>query len=88
MSVRMGLGIARFPFSSPSAFYRWTGILGWTLRGTFHGVSPKHLQRYLNEFVFRFNQRWQEADLFSPVLHGAIAADPLPYQHSTAERTG
>jgi hypothetical protein len=42
------------------------GNLKTWLRGTFHGVSPKHLQRYLNEFVFRFNQRWQEADLFSP----------------------
>ncbi|RKZ05713.1 hypothetical protein DRQ32_12085, partial [bacterium] len=25
--------------------------------GTFHGVSPKHLHRYLEEFVFRFNLR-------------------------------
>jgi hypothetical protein len=67
------------------AAYRALGKMG---RGSFHGVSPKHRQRYLNEFVFRFNQRWQEADLFSPVLHGAIAADPLPCQHLTAERTG
>jgi transposase-like protein len=64
------------------------GNLKTWLRGTFHGVSPKHLQRYLNEFVFRFNKRWQEADLFPPVLRGAIAADPLPYRHLTAERTG
>ena len=64
------------------------GHLKTWLRGTFHGVSPKPLQRYLNEFVFRFNQRWQEADLFSPVLTSAIAADPLPYRHLTAERTG
>jgi len=64
------------------------GNLKTWLRGTFHGVSPKHLQRYLNEFVFRFNQRWQEADLFSPVLRCAIDADPFPYDHLTAERTG
>ncbi len=31
------------------------GNLKTWIRGTFHGVSPKHLQRYLNEFVFRFN---------------------------------
>jgi transposase-like protein len=24
--------------------------------GSFHGVSVKHLHRYLNEFSFRFNQ--------------------------------
>ncbi len=64
------------------------GNLKTWLRGAYHGVSPKHLQRYLNEFQFRFNKRWYEADLFSPVLHAAIAADPFPYRHLTAERTG
>ncbi len=64
------------------------GNLKTWLRGAYHGVSPKHLQRYLNEFQFRFNQRWQEADLFSPVLYAAIAAYPVPYRHLTAERTG
>ena len=27
------------------------------LKGTHHGVDPKHLQAYLNEFVFRYNRR-------------------------------
>jgi len=31
------------------------------LRGTFHGVSHKHLPRYLVEFTYRFNRRWREA---------------------------
>ena len=64
------------------------GNLKTWLRGAYHGVSPKHLQRYLNEFQFRFNERWHEADLFSPVLHAAIAADPFPYRHLIAEPTG
>jgi transposase-like protein len=64
------------------------GNLKTWLRGTFHGVSPKHLQRYLDEFVFRFDRRWQEAELFSRVLHCAIGAVPFPYHHLTAERTG
>jgi len=42
----------------------------------------------LNEFQFRLNKRWQEANLFSPVLNAAIAADPFPYRRLTAERTG
>jgi hypothetical protein len=37
------------------------GNLKTWLRGTFHGVSLKHLQRYLDEFVFRFDRRWKEA---------------------------
>ncbi len=64
------------------------GNLKTSLRGAYRGVSPKHLQRYLNEFQFRFNKRWHEADLFSPVLQAAIAADPFPYRQLTAERTG
>lgn len=33
---------------------------GW-LRGTFHGVSKKHMHRYLPEFVYRFNRRRLES---------------------------
>jgi transposase-like protein len=29
------------------------------IRGTYHGVSHKHLQRYLNEFCYRFNRRFR-----------------------------
>jgi transposase-like protein len=36
------------------------GNLKTWLRGTFHGVSPKHLQRYLDEFSYRFDRRWRE----------------------------
>ena len=64
------------------------GILKTWLRGTFHGVSPKPLQRSLDEFVFRFDRRWQEAELFPRVLQCAIGAEPFPYHQFTAERTG
>ena len=64
------------------------GNLKTWLRGTFHGVSPKHLHRYLDEFVFRFNLRWQEDELFAPVLRYAIGAAPLPYNQLIAEPTG
>jgi hypothetical protein len=64
------------------------GNLKTWLRGTFHGVSPKHLQRYSDEFVFRFDRRWNEVELFPRVLHCAIDAEPFPYRHLTAERTG
>ncbi len=56
--------------------------------GVCRAVSRKHLQRTLDEFVFRFDRRWQEAELFSCVLHCAIGADPFPYHPLIAERTG
>lgn len=64
------------------------GNLKTWLRGTFHGVSAKHLQRYLDEFVFRFDRRWQEAELFLRVLNRAAQAPPCPYHDLTAERVG
>jgi len=33
------------------------GTFDSRLLGTHHGVSPKHLQVYVNEYVFQFNQR-------------------------------
>jgi transposase-like protein len=64
------------------------GNLKTWLRGTFHGVSPKHLQHYLDEFVFRFDRRWRETELFIRVLYRALGAVPCPYQLLTAERIG
>jgi transposase-like protein len=58
------------------------------LRGTFHGVSGKHLQRYLHEFVDRFDRRWREAELFGFVLRRAVRAEPLPYSRLVAELAG
>jgi len=58
------------------------------LRGTFHGVSPKYLQRYLVEFTYRFNRRWRDEELFHFVLRRAVRGAPLPYTRLTAEVVG
>ncbi len=58
------------------------------LRGTFHGVSPKHLPRYLKEFTYRFDRRARDADLFHFVLRRATRGEPLPYARLTAEVVG
>lgn len=38
------------------------------IKGTFHGVSDKHLQAYLNEFTFRFNRRKTPMAAFQRIL--------------------
>jgi transposase-like protein len=55
------------------------------LRGTFHGVSRKHLQRYLEEFAYRFDRRWREEEMFGFVLRRATRSNPLPYHQLVAE---
>jgi transposase-like protein len=53
------------------------GNLDAWLLGTHHGVSSKHLQAYLNEFVFRFNRRFWPTAAFDAVLRiGTQTAGP------------
>jgi transposase len=35
-----------------------------SINGTFHHVSPQHLQKYVNEFVYRYNLRRSEQPIF------------------------
>jgi len=63
------------------------GNLKTWLRGTFHGVSSKHLQRYLDEFSYRFDRRWHEGELFGFVLRRVAGGQPLPYRRLVAEGT-
>jgi hypothetical protein len=47
------------------------------IKGTHHGrIEPKHLQAYLNEYVFRFNRRYYPMTAFHSVL--GIAARSVP----------
>lgn len=56
------------------------GNLDAWLLGTHHGVSPAHLQGYLNEFVFRFNRRFWPMVGFDSVLRIAARAESLTYR--------
>jgi transposase-like protein len=54
----------------------------WLL-GTHHGaVRPKHLQRYLDEFVFRFNRRKAKAIShgFARLVQHAVKTPPTTYR--------
>ena len=51
----------------------------WTL-DVFRGVSPKHLQAYLDEFCYRLNRRDERVDLFRRVLNRCLLyTGPAPY---------
>jgi transposase-like protein len=51
----------------------------WAL-GVYHGLRRKHLQSYLDEFVFRFNRRRTPAAAFARLLDLSLAHSPAPYQ--------
>ena len=44
------------------------------LLGTYHGVSHRHLQRYLDEFCYRFNRRTWEPQLPMRLLRACVTA--------------
>jgi len=50
--------------------------------GSWHKVSVKHLQRYLEEVSFRFSQRKNPA-LFSETLLNLLKTDPLTFEQLT-----
>ncbi len=65
--------------------HRVFGNLKTWPRGTFHGVSRKHMPGYLAEFTYRFDRRWREDELFGFVLRRAAHGEPLPYNRLVAE---
>ncbi|MGA9754703.1 MAG: IS1595 family transposase [Desulfobaccales bacterium] len=47
------------------------------IRGVHHGVSPKHLHRYLAEFCYRFNRRFWEPQMFNRLLHACLNSSTI-----------
>lgn len=56
--------------------HRALGNLKTWLNGTHHGVEPKHLQSYLDEYVFRYNRRKTPMAAFQTLL--GISAQKKP----------
>lgn len=50
----------------------------WSL-GTYHGLRPKHVDSYLNEYVFRFNRRFYRHVSLEMILGLASHHPPLGY---------
>ncbi len=53
------------------------GNLKTFLLGTFHGVSGRYLQEYLDEFCYRFNRRFFEKEIPNRLLNLAIIHAPI-----------
>jgi hypothetical protein len=50
--------------------------------GTYHGVGRKYLQKYLDEFCFRFNRRLKEGSIYKSLIRACVLTTPrLGYLH-------
>jgi len=62
-------------------FYWVNTILGnlkSALRSTYHAIRPKYAQRYLAEFQYRFNRRYDLKDLIPRLAYVALRTPPMP----------
>jgi transposase-like protein len=48
--------------------------------GNYHQLSADHLDRYLNEFCWRYNRRGMQPWLFDMALSNMLNSKPLPYK--------
>jgi non-heme chloroperoxidase len=53
----------------------FSNLKRWAL-GVYHGLRRKHLQSYLDEFVFRFNRRCARHAAFRSLLGSVVARKP------------
>lgn len=50
------------------------------IHGTYHAIRAKHLPRYLAEFSYRFNRRFDLAALLPRLAVAAARTPPMPYR--------
>jgi transposase-like protein len=48
------------------------------INGTYHAISPKHLPRYLAEFCYRHNRRFQLDNMLPRFAYVAVRTPPMP----------
>ena len=62
---------------------KWVNILVSNAKafilGTYHGVMGKHLQKYLDEYCYRFNRRFWPGQGFDRLLRACSNAAPVTY---------
>ena len=62
-----------------SNFKRWA-------KGTFHGLRKRHVQRYLDEFVFRWNRRRHMHGAFDRLFGIGVDLAPATYRDFVEQR--
>ena len=73
--------------SNKDSNFSWLNIvLGnvkTALRGTYHSISAKHVPRYLGEFAYRFNRKFNLEGMISRLAYIALRTPPMPARFLT-----
>ena len=64
--------------------FRWVntalGNIKAAITGTYRSIAPKHVPRYLAEFEYRFNRRYDLAAMLPRLATAAAQTPPMPYR--------
>jgi ribosomal protein L37AE/L43A len=64
--------------------FKWVntalGNIKAAITGTYRAIRAKHVPRYLAEFEYRFNRRYDLAAMIPRLTWAAVHAPPMPYQ--------
>ena len=70
--------------STQHSTFKWVntmlGNVKNSLLGTFHAIRKKHVPRYLAEFEYRFNRRFNLPSMIERLLFVALRTPPMPYR--------
>ena len=70
------------PHSATREEFAWVDTLIGNVRNAIHGshhaIDPRHLPRYLAEFCYRFNRRFDLRAMMPRFLHAAVRTPPMP----------
>jgi len=56
------------------------GNLKSALRSTYHAVGPKYAQRYLADFQYRFNRRYDLKSMITRLAFVGLRTPPMAYR--------
>ncbi len=54
------------------------GNLKNSITGTYHSTSSKHIPRYLAEFQYRFNRRFELKGIMKRLIYASVRTPPMP----------
>jgi transposase-like protein len=70
--------------SAQLSCFKWVntmlGNVKNSLLGTFHAIRVKHAPRYLAEFEYRFNRRFDLPAMIDRLIYVALRTPPMPYR--------
>jgi transposase-like protein len=72
------------PAAAHTPAFKWVntalGNIKASITGTYRAISSKHAPRYLAEFEYRFNRRYDLAAMIPRLTWAGVRTPPMPYQ--------